>query len=113
MDCKGINKWLDERGLEMGESFPAALRRFSKIYKKSHNIVLLNDVYAAIGTSKQEISLWRKRILSTQSKKNINIMLSAQQGSYLGYVRKKQRALQIRQGFRFTAMKISRTICAA
>ncbi|MCL2266064.1 MAG: hypothetical protein FWC22_08490 [Treponema sp.] len=83
MDCKGISKWLYERGLELGENFPAALRRLSKTYKKSHNKSLLNDVYAAIGTSKQEISYWKNHLTSTQTKKNINLALSAQPENYL------------------------------
>jgi hypothetical protein len=77
MDYKAINNRLNERNIKLRESFPSALRRLAKTYKKTHNIPLLNDVYVMIRTSKQEISWWEHHPLSTQTKKTINMTLSA------------------------------------
>ena len=83
MDHQGIGKWLAERGLKLDESFPAAVRRLAKMYKREHSVALLSDVYSAIGTSKQEISWWENIPTGTQTKKNTNIKLSAQPKSCL------------------------------
>lgn len=69
MDYKNALRWLENYGLALNESCPAALNRLAKVYKKENGITLLDDVYRSIGTSKQEISWWNNHLCNTQTKK--------------------------------------------
>jgi len=69
MNFKVITVWLDERGIELEESFVQALRNLAAAYKKENNIKRLEDVYNLIGVRKQYLSHWESNPSSTQTKK--------------------------------------------
>ncbi len=72
MTNKKAEKWLEERGITLQESFAAALKKLAKDFQKGHGIKNIETVYALIGLKKQYIAHWIKNPNSVQTKKTQN-----------------------------------------
>lgn len=69
MDNTKVQQWLSRHNLTLEENFPEALKRLARNYKKSKDCQTLDEVYALIGITKQNISYWSKNLCHTQTKK--------------------------------------------
>lgn len=69
MQNKKVEKWLEERGIKLKESFPMALKRLAKSFQKENGIKNIEDVYSLLGLKKQYLAYWTKNSHSVQSKK--------------------------------------------
>lgn len=68
MNWSRINRWLEQHGLELEESFYEAYKDLAGKYKAEHGYSLLSDVYALTGITKQQLSYWAAHPCSTQTK---------------------------------------------
>lgn len=69
MTNKKVEKWLEERGIKLEESFSSALKNISKNFQKEHGISNIEEVYSLIGLKKQYLAYWTKNSHSVQTKK--------------------------------------------
>lgn len=69
MENKKVEKWLEERGIKLEESFSDALKNLSKKFLKEHGIKNIEEVYSLMGLKKQYLAYWVKNPHSIQTKK--------------------------------------------
>lgn len=69
MTNKKVEKWLEERGIKLEESFSMALKRLAKAFQKENGIKNIEEVYSLIGLKKQYLAYWVKNPHSVQTKK--------------------------------------------
>lgn len=69
MTNKKVEKWLEERGIKLEESFSSALKNISKNFQKEHGIPNIEEVYSLIRLKKQYLAYWTKNSHSVQTKK--------------------------------------------
>lgn len=68
-DHTKVQQWLDSHSLTLEENFPEALKRLAGNYKRNKGYRTLDEVYALIGITKQNISYWLTNLCHTQTKK--------------------------------------------
>lgn len=68
-DNTKVQQWLNSHGLTLEENFPEALKRLARNYKRKKGYRTLDEVYALIGITKQNISYWLNNPCNTQTKK--------------------------------------------